>query len=62
MLHTTTPAPAREAATDDLDLDVVDSVALRRLIEEVRNTGGPAAADGNRVQSDLPPPQSLRRA
>jgi hypothetical protein len=45
MLHTTTPAPAREAPTHDLDLDVVDSVAIRRLIEEVRNTGGPATAE-----------------
>jgi hypothetical protein len=45
MLHTTTHAPAREAATDDLDLKVVDSVAIRRLIEEVRNTGGTATVE-----------------
>jgi hypothetical protein len=47
MLHpTTTPTPARQTATDDLDLEAVDSVALRRLIEEVRNTGGSLTADG----------------
>jgi hypothetical protein len=46
MLHTSTPAPAMQKATDDLDLDAVDSVALRRLIEEVRNTGGPGSVDG----------------
>jgi hypothetical protein len=45
MLHTTTPAPANQTATEDLDLDTVDSVALRRLIEEVRNTGGPGTPD-----------------
>jgi hypothetical protein len=45
MPHTTTPAPASETATDDLDLDAVDSVAIRRLIEEVRNTGGPAPGE-----------------
>jgi hypothetical protein len=46
MLHTITPAPVRQTATDDLDLDAVDSVALRRLIEEVRNTGDPLTTDG----------------
>jgi hypothetical protein len=48
MLHTTTPTPPSQTATDDLDLDLdaVDSVALRRLIEEVRNSGGPGTADG----------------
>lgn len=45
MLNTATPAPARNAATDDLDIEAIDSVALRRLIEEVRNNGGPASTD-----------------
>jgi hypothetical protein len=45
MGDTTTPSAAGKTVADDLDLDAVDSVALRRLIEEVRNTGGPATAD-----------------